>query len=75
MRDLLSSFYSLVPSMAMTEVGKEAIWPSGSINELGFKQNSMVLYCDSQSAIHLAKNQVYRAITKHIVVWYHKIRE
>jgi len=47
MRDLLSSFYSLVPSMAMTEVGKEAIWPSGSINELGFKQNSMVLYCDS----------------------------
>ena len=35
----------------------------------------MVLHCDSQSAIHLAKNQVYRARTKHIVVQYHKIRE
>ena len=35
----------------------------------------MVLHCDSQSAIHLAKNQVYRARTKHIAVPYHKIRE
>ena len=34
-----------------------------------------MLHCDSQSAIHLAKTQVYRARTKHIVVWYHKIRE
>ena len=35
----------------------------------------MVLHYDSQSAIHLAKNQVYCARTKHIVVRYHKIRE
>ena len=34
-----------------------------------------MLHCDSQSAIHLAKNQVYRAKTKHIAVQYHKIRE
>ena len=61
--------------MAMTEVGKEAVCLSGLVNELGFKQDSMVLHCDSQSAIHLAKNQVYRARTKHIVVQYHKIRE
>ena len=61
--------------MAMTLVGKEAIWLSGLVNELVFKQDSMVLHCGSQSAIHLLKNQVYRARTKHIVVWYHKIRE
>ena len=61
--------------MAMTEAGKEDIWLSGLVNELGFKQDSMVLHCDSQSAIHLAKNQVYHAKTKHIVVCYHKIRE
>ena len=61
--------------MAMTEARKEAVWLSGLVNELGFKQDSMVLHCDSQSAIHLAKNQVYRARSKHIAVWYHKIRE
>ena len=42
--------------MAITEVGKEVAWLSGLVNELGFKQDSMVLHCDSQSAIHLAKN-------------------
>ena len=35
----------------------------------------MVLHCDSQSVIHLAKNQVYRARTKHIAMQYHKLRE
>ena len=59
----------------MTEAGKEAVWLSGLVNELGFMQDSMVLHCDSQSAIHLAKNQVYRARTRHIVVHYHKIGE
>ena len=58
--------------MAMTEAGKEAVWLSGLVNELGFKQD---LHCDSQSAIHLAKNQVYCARSKHIAVRYHKIRE
>ena len=61
--------------MAMTEAGKEAAWLSGLVNELGFKQDSMVLHCDSQSAIHLAKNQVYHARTKYIAMQYHKIRE
>ena len=34
-----------------------------------------MLHCDSQSAIHLAKNQVFHARTKHIDVRFHKIRE
>jgi hypothetical protein len=33
------------------------------------------MHCDSQSAIYLAKNQVYHARTKHIDVRFHKIRE
>ena len=33
-----------------------------------------MLYCDSQSVIHLAKNPVYHARTKHIQVRYHFIR-
>ena len=42
--------------MAMTEAGKEAVWLSGLVDGLGFKQDSMVLHCDCQSAIHLVKN-------------------
>ena len=61
--------------MAMKEARKEATWLSGLVNELGLKQDSMVLQCDSQSAIHLAKNQVYHARTKLIAMRYHKIRE
>lgn len=39
------------------------------------KQESVRLHCDSQSAMHLAKNQVYHARTKHIDVWYHRVRD
>jgi hypothetical protein len=43
--------------------------------ELGIQQGGILLYCDSQSAIYLAKNQVYHARTKHIDVRFHKISE
>ena len=33
--------------MVMIEAGKEAVWLSGLVNELGFKQDRMVLHCDS----------------------------
>ena len=33
------------------------------------------MHCDSQSAIYLAKNQVYHARTKHIDVRFHKIKK
>ena len=33
------------------------------------------MFCESQSAIHLAKNQVYHAWTKHIDVRYHFVRK
>uniref|UniRef100_A0A803M5H2 Reverse transcriptase Ty1/copia-type domain-containing protein n=1 Tax=Chenopodium quinoa TaxID=63459 RepID=A0A803M5H2_CHEQI len=46
----------------------EALWLRGILDDLGLKQNSVNLNCDSQSAIHLAKNQVHHARTKHIDV-------
>ncbi|GJT56509.1 retrovirus-related pol polyprotein from transposon TNT 1-94 [Tanacetum coccineum] len=45
------------------------------LGELGIKQKFVTMHSDSQSAIHLAKNQVYHARTKHIDVRYHFIRE
>ena len=43
--------------------------------ELGYEQDKYVLRCDSQSAIHLAKNSTFHARSKHIDVCYHWIRE
>ena len=47
----------------------------GLIKELGILQGGVPLLCDSQSAICLAKNQVYHARSKYIDVRYHKIWE
>ena len=61
--------------MEITEAVKEAIWLQGLLDDLGVGQKQVTVFCDSQSAIHLAKNQVYHAQTKHIDVMYHFVRE
>ncbi|KAE8695213.1 Oxygen-dependent coproporphyrinogen-III oxidase [Hibiscus syriacus] len=61
--------------MAAAEAAKEALWLTGLVKELGVQQGGVQLLCDNQSTIHLAKNQVYHARTKHIDVRFHKIRE
>ncbi|KAL5743139.1 hypothetical protein ACOSP7_029871 [Xanthoceras sorbifolium] len=50
------------------------IWLQGLLIELGFSQGKNVLYSDSQSAIHLAKNSAFHSRTKHIGLRYHFIR-
>ena len=64
-----------VEYMAVTEAFKEAIWMHGLINDLGILQEHIDVFCDSQSAICLSKNQVHHARTKHINVRFHFIRE
>ena len=61
--------------MAATEAIKEAIWLHGLISDLGIVQDHVDVFCDSQSAIHLAKNQVHHSRTKHIDVRFHFVRE
>ena len=61
--------------MAVTKAAKEALWLTGLVKELGIQQGGVLLHCDSQSAIYLAKNQVYQVRTKHIDVRFHRIRE
>jgi hypothetical protein len=61
--------------MAAAEAVKEAIWLRGLVSDLGLQQDDTVVFCDSQSAIHLTKNQMYHERTKHIDVRYHFLRE
>ncbi|KAK3038566.1 hypothetical protein RJ639_028017 [Escallonia herrerae] len=43
--------------MALIEAAKEALWLKGLVEELGFKHRGVLLQCDSQSVMDLAKNQ------------------
>jgi hypothetical protein len=61
--------------IAITEASKELLWMKKFLQELGFQQDKYVLYCDSQSAIHLSKNSTYHSRSKHIDVRYHWIRD
>ncbi|KAK3016391.1 hypothetical protein RJ639_007369 [Escallonia herrerae] len=60
-RSVLQSTSSLSATeaeyMTVTEASKKALWLKGLVEELDFKQGGILLHCDSQSAIHLAKNQ------------------
>nr|GMD10698.1 Retrovirus-related Pol polyprotein from transposon TNT 1-94 [Ipomoea batatas] len=62
--------------IAATEGVKEATWLLGLVMELGVSQSQTVVFLDSQSVIHLTKNDTYHAKTKHIdVIRYHFIRD
>lgn len=61
--------------IAATEASKELLWLKKFLNELGFKQNRYVLFCDNQSAIHLGKNSSFHSKSIHIDVRYHWIRD
>ena len=64
-----------VEYMAATEACKEAIWIKRLVEELGHTQQNIPVYCDSQSALHIARNPSSHSRTKHIDVQYHFVRE
>jgi hypothetical protein len=45
------------------------------LQELSLQRERYLLYCDSQSAIHLSKNSTFHSRSKHIDVRYHWIRD
>jgi len=61
--------------MAAVEASKETLWLRGLVEIFGIVRDSVRVHCDSQSAIHLAKDHMYHKQTKHIDVRYHKIRQ
>ena len=61
--------------MAVIEAVKEDIWLRGLVGDVGLHQGVTTVICDSQSAIHLTKYQMYHERTKHNDVRYHFIQE
>ena len=58
-----------------TKASKELLWLKKFLQELGLNQERYILYCDSQSVIHLSKNSSFHSKSKHIDVRYHWIRD
>ena len=61
--------------VAATQASKEAVWLKIIMEELRHEQESIPLFCDSQSALHLARNPAFHSRSKHIRVQYHFVRE
>nr|CAD1837441.1 unnamed protein product [Ananas comosus var. bracteatus] len=61
--------------IAMTEGVKEAMWLRGLFGELTSYWDPTIVYSDSQSAIHLSKDQMFHERTKHIDVKFHFVRD
>ncbi|KAG8478904.1 hypothetical protein CXB51_028750 [Gossypium anomalum] len=61
--------------MAITEACKEAIWLKGLFSELNEDLQISTVFCDSQSAIFLTKDQMFHERTKHIDVRYHFVHD
>ena len=57
--------------MAATQACKEAVWIQRLMEELSHKQERTTLYCDNQSALHIARNPAFHSKTKHIGIQYH----
>lgn len=63
-----------VEYIAIIEGDKEMSWLQRLLYELDRRQKDFVLYSDSKSAMHLAKNATFDSKTKHIEIQYHFIR-
>ncbi|GJT10613.1 retrotransposon protein, putative, ty1-copia subclass [Tanacetum coccineum] len=60
--------------MVISEACKEAIWLRNLFNEFSGFTSCTTIFCDSQSAIYLTKDQMFHERIKHIDVRYHFIR-
>lgn len=61
--------------MAITEATNDVKWLRGIVEDFGIMQNSVTIHCDSQSALHLAKHNVFHERSKHIDVRLHLIKD
>ena len=61
--------------MAIAEATKELVWLKGLYSELCGVDTCINLFCNSQSAIYLTKDQMFHERTKHIDIKYYFVRD
>ena len=62
--------------MALSAAGQFACWLQREINELGIHNLSPIkIFCDNQSAIHIAHNPLFNKYTKHIDLRFEWIKQ
>jgi hypothetical protein len=61
--------------MAINKACKEVVWLKGPFAVLCGDDSCIKLFCDSQSAIYLTKDQMFHERTKHIHIKYHYVRD
>lgn len=64
--------------IGQTQAAKEAVWLRGLLDQLNPSAKctqAVVIYCDNQGAMALAKNPQFHARTKHIDIQHHYVRE
>eukprot|EP00638_Chattonella_subsalsa_P014438 CAMPEP_0117850254 /NCGR_PEP_ID=MMETSP0949-20121206/21578_1 /TAXON_ID=44440 /ORGANISM="Chattonella subsalsa, Strain CCMP2191" /LENGTH=1052 /DNA_ID=CAMNT_0005697613 /DNA_START=193 /DNA_END=3352 /DNA_ORIENTATION=- len=62
--------------MALTLAATEVIWIRNLLSEIGFtQQQPSKVFCDNQSAIHMAINDVIGPKSKHIAIKFHFIKQ
>ncbi|MCO5572956.1 hypothetical protein L7F22_026718 [Adiantum nelumboides] len=60
--------------VAASDASKEAVWLACLVGDLGIHE-VLILHCDSQSGIALAKNPVFHSKSKHMEVRYHLVQD
>jgi hypothetical protein len=53
----------------------QLLWMRQTLRDYGYKLTKVPLLCDNESAIRMADNPVEHSRTKHIVIWYHFLRD
>jgi hypothetical protein len=64
---------TLAEYIVVCDACKVAVWLKGLYDELSGDTSFIDLFCDSQSAIYLIKDQMFHKRTKHIDVKYHYV--
>jgi len=59
LQDIISLLTTEAEYMAVVKTSKEALWLRVLVETFGIMQDSVQIHCDSQSAIHLAKDHMY----------------
>jgi hypothetical protein len=75
LQDVLAQSTTEAEYMAINEACKEVVWLKGLFAELCGDDSCIKLFCDSQSAIYLTKDQLFHERTKHIDIKNHYVHD